>query len=221
MAFSTEWEQVYKNQQHLSLWPWTDLVSYFMRYVKPNLKNERPKILELGFGAGANIPFYKSLEADFYGIDGSVSIVDKIKEIYKEYKDNLFCGDFTKSFPFEEKFDVIVDRGSLTHNYTKDIENTIETIKKSLVKNGYFIGIDWFSKSHSEFNSKGILKDANTKILTEGYFTGLGTIHFSDEQHIRELFKDFQIIKMEHKVHTDYTKDEDKTDRDIFAGGGE
>ena len=210
MAFSKEWDDVYKNQKHLSVWPWTDIVSYYMRYVKPALEGRMPKILELGFGAGANIPFYKSINADFYGIEGSKTIVEKIKNEYKEYASNIICNDFTKEIPFSEKFDVIIDRASVTHNDTATIIKTISMVKDCLVKNGIYIGIDWFSTSHSEFNSKAEIIDKNTKVFTEGYFHGLGKVHFSDEKHIREVFKNFKIIKMEHKIHTDYTKEDDK-----------
>ena len=37
----------------MSIWPWSDLVSYVMRYVPPNFAEF--KVLELGCGAGANI----------------------------------------------------------------------------------------------------------------------------------------------------------------------
>ena len=35
MSFSPEWEQTYKNNAHLSIWPWSDLVSFVMRYARP------------------------------------------------------------------------------------------------------------------------------------------------------------------------------------------
>ena len=38
----------------MSIWPWSDLVSYVMRYTKIN---ENYKVLEIGCGSGANIPF--------------------------------------------------------------------------------------------------------------------------------------------------------------------
>ena len=61
MSFSNEWDESYKKNTHLSIWPWSDLVSYVMRYARP----ENPKncnVLELGCGAGANIDFFKWLE---------------------------------------------------------------------------------------------------------------------------------------------------------------
>ena len=53
MSFSNEWENRYKAKTHLSIWPWSDLVSLVMRH-KPIKENF--KVLELGCGAGANIP---------------------------------------------------------------------------------------------------------------------------------------------------------------------
>ena len=197
MSFSKEWEDIYCQQLQLCKWPWSDLISYVMRYARP--KDIRAKILELGFGAGANIPFYKSLNADFYGIEGSETVVAKVKDAYPEYSKNLICGDFTKEILFDNKFDIIIDRASITHNSTETIKNTIKLIKEKLNKDGKFIGIDWFATDHSEFDKNGELIDNNTKILNNGYFAGVGEVHFSDDKHIKELFNDFKIINLKKK----------------------
>lgn len=57
---------------------------------------------------------------------------------------------------------------------------------------GTFIGIDWFSDNHDEFKQKrgqAEFIDECTCIFHEGYFAGLGMIHFFNEEQIQCLFK--------------------------------
>ena len=42
------------------------------------------RVLELGCGAGANIPFFLALGMDYYAIEGSPTIV---KQLHKRYAD--------------------------------------------------------------------------------------------------------------------------------------
>lgn len=93
MGFSTEWNEKYSNNEHMSIWPWSDLISYFYRYAG---KNNVKSVLEIGCGAGANIPFFKALGLDYHAVEGSEFIVRKLKEKYPEYKDNIKCGDFSE-----------------------------------------------------------------------------------------------------------------------------
>ena len=58
MNFSKEWEERYRENTHLSVWPWSNLISYVMRYARP--ENKDFSVLELGCGAGANIPFFSA-----------------------------------------------------------------------------------------------------------------------------------------------------------------
>lgn len=202
MGFSNEWDERYKENTHMSIWPWSDIVSYVMRYAKP--QKEGLKVLEIGFGAGANIPFFKKLKADYHGIEGSSVMVEKLKKEYPEYADNLLCGDFTKDIPFNETFDLIIDRAAITHNDTVSIERTLNMVYEKLSKNGKFIGIDWFSKAHSGYNNISEIIDDYTKTNFEGgYFKDLGVVHFSDKNHLIELLKKFNLVRLEHK-HNEY-----------------
>ena len=47
MGFSNEWDDKYQDNTHMSVWPWTNLVSLVMRN-KPQKRNF--KVLELGCG---------------------------------------------------------------------------------------------------------------------------------------------------------------------------
>lgn len=198
MSFSEDWNKTYQNSNHLSVWPWSDLVSYVKRYTKII---EGAKVLELGCGAGANIPFFLNEKADYYAIEGSQNIIEKLIIKYPNLNNKLSISDFTKEIPFNFEFDLIVDRGSITHNKTKDIKNTINLIHKKLKNTGFFIGIDWFSTQHSEFKNGDITDDIYTKTnYSEGTFSSLGNVHFSDKEHLEELFTQFKIIIMEHKI---------------------
>ena len=145
MSFSNEWDERYQKNTHMSIWPWSDLVSSVMRN-KP--KKEGFKVLELGCGAGANIPFFISLNSEYYAVEGSATIVKQLHQQYPQFKDNIILGDFTKYIP-NENFDLIVDRASLTCNNEKAIIECLGRCHKQLVNDGKFIGVDWFSTKHS------------------------------------------------------------------------
>jgi SAM-dependent methyltransferase len=199
MNFSTEWDQRYKEGTHMSRWPWSDLVSYVFRHARPDSPSFR--VLELGCGAGANIPFFKALNVQYHGIEGSPTIVADLKKRFPEYEKTLVAGDFTGAIPFAGPFNLIVDRGSVTHNTTDAIRGCLKTMHALLKPGGTFIGIDWFSTLHSEFKKGKPAEDANTRTgFTDGQFTGVGRVHFSDRPHIENLFREFELVGLEHKT---------------------
>lgn len=197
MGFSTEWEKLYLNKKQLSSWPWSELVALVMKYIQLNSSH---KVLELGVGSGANVPFFLNAGVDFYGIDGSKAIIESLQSKFPILSTKLITADFVKEIPFNETFDVIVDRSSITHNNTKDIESCIALIYQHLKPGGLFIGVDWFSTLQSDYN-KGLVEDEHTQYdFPEGFFYQLGKVHFSDEAHIRDLFKQFEFLHLDHKI---------------------
>jgi Methyltransferase domain len=198
MNFSAEWDERYSENTHLSTWPWSDLVSYFHRYARPFSPNT--EVLEIGFGAGANIPFFKAVGVAYSGIEGSQAIYSRVCARFPELAENLYLGDFS-SFELPRSYDVVVDRAAMTHNSTVAIRAALKHLSKYLPIGGRYIGIDWFSTSHSDF-ILGETVDSFTKCnLLEGQFIGVGNVHFSTKEHIQELFSNagFQVTTLEHK----------------------
>ena len=197
MSFSNEWDHKYQDNTHLSVWPWTDLVSLVMRN-KPRKKHF--KVLELGCGAGANIPFFVSLEADYFTVEGSHTIVDQLHKRFPKLKDKIMVGDFTDYIP-DFQFDLIVDRASLTCNDEESIIKSIKKCYERLNVGGKYIGVDWFSTSHSDY-SKGIqAEDVWTrKDMVGSGFEGTGRAHFSDQNHLIDLFREFKVNNLSHSV---------------------
>jgi SAM-dependent methyltransferase len=199
MIFSVEWDRLYAANQHMSVWPWSDLVAYVHRYAKPTEGFRR--VLELGCGAGANIPLFKKLDVDYSAIDGSPAIVALLHGSFPELKDKIVVGDFTKLIPFEGPFDYVVDRGSLTCNNTASIRQALRMTFDLLRRDGKLIGIDWFSTKHAEATGGDEL-DSNTRTnITSRQLAGVGAVHFSDRDHLVGLLTGvgFRVDRLEHK----------------------
>ena len=201
MTFSSEWDERYRSNLQMSVWPFSDLVSYVNRYTKPAGKQTR--VLELGCGAGANIPFFLGQGFKYYGIEGSNTIINKLKRKFPKIKNNLVVGDFTKQIQFKEKFDLVVDRSSLSHNTTDGIKNCLELVYDKMKKDSTYIGIDWFSTDHHDYSN--FVKKLDMYSRTEyskGQFADVGIVHFTNKSHLLKLFKKFEILVLEHKVVT-------------------
>ena len=199
MSFSKEWDYIYSANAHLSIWPWSDVVSYVYRYAKP--ADGFHRVVELGCGAGANIPLFVKFKADYYGIDGSPAVVAMLHKSFPELKDKIVVGDFTQAIPFDGLFDMVLDRSSLTHNTTAAIQKTLHMIMGRLREGGKFIGIDWFSTANPAAKM-GEAVDSHTRAnISSGQFEGLGAVHFSDQDHILELLTaaGFRVERLEHK----------------------
>jgi SAM-dependent methyltransferase len=201
VTFSQEWDQRYLDNTHMSIWPWSDLVSLVYRYGRQEIAR-KGRVLELGCGAGANIPLFRTLGMDYHALEGSPSIVQKLKIDFPEFSDNIQTADFTTTQPFEPGFGFIIDRASLTHNSTEAIERALTLAYDALAPGGLFLGVDWFSTKHSDFKSGEPGVDPYTRTnFRNGQFSGVGNVHFSDEEHLLHLFRKFSVIMLEEKIH--------------------
>jgi len=209
-SFSSEWDKIYLSGQQLTSWPWSDVVSLIYRYCKDSI-SKKSVVFELGCGVGPNIPFIQSLGMNYYGIDGSKVVVNKLHIKYNDLKDQINVGDFTSTDCFAKipDVDIIIDRAAVTHNNLQSIKNTLKNSHNALKSGGFFIGIDWFSTKHSDYNLGKKSGDKYTySDIETGQFENIGNVHFSDEAHIRSLFSDFDIVHLSEKVINNYeTKD--------------
>lgn len=178
MGFDQDWENTYASGTHLSVWPWSDIVSLVNRHCKPLITKGGGRVVELGCGAGANIPFFLALGMDYYAIEGSPTIVRQLHKRYPELADKVKVGDFTNDQPFLNDFDIVIDRASLTHNTTKAIKHALQIAYDSLRPGGVFISTDWFSKNHTVFKGGENSEDEFTRNNhTKGQFIGVGNVH--------------------------------------------
>ena len=199
-GFSLQWEKLYSEGAHQSVWPWSDLVALVMRHTRAPRQGLRA--LELGAGAGANVPFFQSLGIEYSSVEGSAVAVDHLRKRFPELADRFGVGDFTRTLP-QGPFDLIVDRSALTHNSADAIRHAVSLIRGVLVPGGHYIGVDWFSTAHPGAALGRADGDPKTRTdIQSGHLVGTGRVHFSDEPFLRDLFGDFEIKLLRHKVST-------------------
>lgn len=201
-GFDEEWDRCYRASTHLSVWPWSDVVSLTHRHASP--ANGYSRVLELGCGAGANIPFYLSLPCEYHAIDGSAAILAQLLARYPALQGRLLCGDFTRPLPWADaSFDLVLDRASITHNRTADVQAALAQAARVLRPGGKFIGSDWFSSAHEDAGHGTRVDDHTRRDIDSRNFGGVGNVHFSDEAHLRALFgaAGFALEMLQHKEH--------------------
>ena len=134
MNYSAEWDELYRQGLHNSVWPWTDVVRLVYRHIPGPKKGLR--VLEVGFGAGANIPFFEALEMNYHGIDGSEVAVERARQQFPALGSRLVAGDFTATLGFDGTFDLVLDRGALTCNSTEGIRAALALVRQALGEDG-------------------------------------------------------------------------------------
>ena len=132
------WEEIHQKKE------WGKYPSeFFVKFICskfPKETRKNIKVLEIGFGAGAQIWFLSRENFQTYGIEGSSTAVTRANclLIAEGLSANLICGD-ASVLPFENNyFDVVVDVMCLMgikENFVKNINKEIYRITKPT---GYF-----------------------------------------------------------------------------------
>jgi SAM-dependent methyltransferase len=193
------WERLYSDSRHISVWPWTDVVSLTLRHAKP--RGEEFRVLELGCGAGANIPFFRHLGVEYWGMDGSATTIARLQQAYPDLARRLSVGDFTRALPATGQLDLIIDRGSLTHNDSAGIRRALDLCRQALRPGGFLIAVDLFSADFDEMQNGAAGPDPQTRVhFSGGRLDGTGLAHFADRASVNALFSDFELLSLEHKT---------------------
>lgn len=195
-SFDNKWEETYASTEgkHLNKYPYGQLVTYFFRNLKNLPDRNSPKILELGCGAGNNLPLILNEGFYGYGIDGSESAIEIAKKRLTEYQNcELRVMDFLNIEYQDNFFDMVIDRQSIYANKPKSIDKIFSQLVRILKKDGIFISFmyninDYHFKKIEDNPSYAELIDTNTYTdFKGGTFKGNGTVHFFTLNEIKEL----------------------------------
>lgn len=105
-----------------------ELYDFFLKY----LKKEEGKILDIGFGSGRDMLYFKSLGFDVYGIDPTKSFCDYVRSLGI---DKIEC-TYVQDMKYDNEFIGIWACASLLHIKKEELSDVFIKCKKALKKDG-------------------------------------------------------------------------------------
>ncbi|MEM3695992.1 MAG: class I SAM-dependent methyltransferase [Candidatus Bathyarchaeia archaeon] len=189
----TKWNRILQEKRYSPEDP-DELVVNFAALLKTKKRDGR--VLDLGCGAGRHLIYMANQGFETHGIDISETGLNTTKQRLK--KQNLeaqIIKCHMKFLPYINScFDTVICLHTLYHQKFKDMQETLSEIQRILKKKGFLL-VNLLSKRTYRYGM-GEKVEEDTFIDKEGAEKGI-LHHFSDEEEIRYLLKDFRIIKVE------------------------
>ena len=115
MGFSKEWNDTYASNAHLSIWPWSDVVSLVHRHCKRTLA-AGGAVLEVGCGSGYCTALLSRLAGGVYSMDRYRTLLTRASETLAGLgvtNVTMALGDGRLGWPQEAPFDRIIVMGAI------------------------------------------------------------------------------------------------------------
>tara|TARA_Y100000588_G_scaffold371828_1_gene443642 strand:+ start:4408 stop:4998 length:591 start_codon:yes stop_codon:yes gene_type:complete len=147
------------------------------------------KVLEVGYGTGANLRFAAREGFEVAGIEISEEAVAVAQSSFAKegLVGDLQQGCFTE-LPFKsEYFDLIIDRAALTCVSLKEIEAAVSEIARVSKPNAKFL-FNCYSDTHSSARSGTASQGRVRKGISQGSLAGMDHIAFLSANDIYEIF---------------------------------
>ena len=200
-AFQTNaniWSEIYNAGQNNLSYPNENLVRYF-HYLFANKKPDNLKLLDYGFGSGANLKHLKNFGFDVYGLEVSSAAIEmtlsKMGPEFDKEKLLLLEDNLDLKFP-ENYFDIIVAWQVLYYNSFDSLLDLLDKLYALLKPGGFFIGTMARNEDYSIVNSDAISKFERISNGKLGNQKGSRIISVSGEEDIKLIFKVFNNIEI-------------------------
>jgi len=203
---SVDWDRdVYARGLQLNLWPDSRVVSAFFLHKALWKGPNRPKVLEVGCGAGNNLWALAEMGYKVFGIEQSETAVRFAKQRLASlgFKSEVSVGTMT-DLPFEdESFDFILDRGGITQVALNEVPKVSNEIYRVLRKGGMFSAFTLFGEDHPARSLGKLLENGSYDDFEAGYFTTVGLTSFFSEENLRKFFSQFDNLLVTRTVESE------------------
>jgi ubiquinone/menaquinone biosynthesis C-methylase UbiE len=196
MVFDKELENFYCSNNG-NLYPDPSLVRFIARNYYSAPKRKDIRIMEIGCGGGGNLWYLAREGFSVYGIDGSITAINKSKSVLSKegLAANLRTGDF-KNLPYDDNyFDAVIDITSVQHNDDNAIKKIVHEVHRVLVSGGRYFGI--MIKDDCNLSDKRFFTNYLTDTDIKKYFNIFRDLEINSTRYTEEngsKFIEFHII---------------------------
>lgn len=189
------WNELFMNEKFISTFPQPEVFKFVK--VLEDIFPDRPlSIWDFCCGAGRHTVLISQMGHNAYGSDISVNGISHTQRWLESngLKATLKIADMTDSLFNGMNFHGAVSWDALHHNTIDNINKAVENVYESLCEGGMFI-VSLFSTKSGKEGLKGKEIEKDTFITENGSEAGVPH-HYFNEQGIRKLFKEWQIISL-------------------------
>jgi len=198
-----DWEKdTYAKGKQLNKWPFSEVISDTNRFLTSWSKPRAPRVLEIGCGAGNNLWLFADLGFEVTGVDISKTAITAAREKLKKFnlRATLMCEDISNNFEISEKFDLIIDRGTLCQIKFSDLIILIPKLFNTMESSAYLYSYTLYGNNHPEKMFGREIENNTFDLFTDGYFQNVGQTTFFDYTLIKDLFKNFDSLEVIRKT---------------------
>lgn len=196
---TVDWEKdIYREGKQLNRWPYSDVVSWFLRREPVLSARQEKSVLEVGFGAGNNLWFLATSGFQVSGVEVSETATKRASDRLEEIglKAQLETANLLL-LPFDDScFDYVLDRACLTHISTTDLPQALSEIHRVLKPGGWIFSTTLFGLNHPDRIFGSEVVDGTFDNFTEGMFQAVGQTTFFDVYRIQRDFGKFSELQM-------------------------
>jgi ubiquinone/menaquinone biosynthesis C-methylase UbiE len=185
----TEWNQILRGEWYSREEP-DEIVTELT--TKLQKTNEKPRVLDLGCGAGRHVIYMACRGFEVCGADISSTGLDfTLKRLKKRQLEAYLVKCDMGNLPFASScFDAAICLHTIYHQKLIGMERTASELRRVLKEKGLLL-VNFLSKKTYRYG-KGTKIEKDTFVNYDNAEKGVPH-HFSSEEEIRALFKQFQI----------------------------
>jgi len=203
-TFDQQWEEVHGTRAW-GRYPSEEVIRFVARNRAPNSR-EPVKALDAGCGAGPALWLLAREGMSAYGFDGSDKAVESAQAFLRAEGVSAsvsVCDAGALHYP-SNFFDIAIDNGMVVANSADGIDAILKELHRVLKPMGKLLSTKLFTERTTGFGSGQSIDARTFRNLAFGPISGIGTIHFFDEDEVRTLWEraGFRNILIDRELRT-------------------